>query len=116
MEGDVGHADGGGGGQSGESVGGLLLVVRQEVDLHDGLGMVVIGEQRAQGAVDEARNQHFVVGRLGLAFEETARELARGVVFFPIVDRQREEIGFGSHFRCGANGGQDDSVAAAEHD
>ena len=44
MEGDVGHADGGRGSQSGEGVGGLVLVVRQEVDLHDGLGMIVIGE------------------------------------------------------------------------
>ena len=86
MEGDVGHADGGRGCQGGESIGGLVLVVRQEVDLDDGLGMVVIGEQRAQGAVDEARDEHFVVGGLGLAFEETAREFARGIIFFPIVN------------------------------
>ena len=56
MEGDVGHADGGRGGQGCKSIGSLFLVIRQEVDLHDGLGVVIVGEQRAQGAVDEARN------------------------------------------------------------
>ena len=99
VEGDVGHADGGRGGQGCKRVGRGLFVVREQVHLHDGLGVIVVGEQRAQGAVDEAGDKHFVVGGLGLAFEETARELARGVVFFPIVDRQGEEIGFGSHFR-----------------
>ncbi len=115
MEGDVGHADGGRGGQGCQCIGSLFLVVRQEADLYDGLGMVVIREQRTQGAVDEAGDEHFIVGGLGLALEETAGELARSVVFFPIVDRQGEEIGFGGYFGSGANGGQNDGVAATQH-
>ena len=53
MEGDVGHADGSRSGQGSKSVRRLLLVVRQEVDLHDGLGVVVVGEQRTQCTVDK---------------------------------------------------------------
>ena len=82
----VAHADGSRGGQGGEGVRGCFLVVRKKVDLDDGLCVVVVGEQRAQGAVDEARDEHLVVGGLGFALEETARELARGIVFLPIVD------------------------------
>jgi hypothetical protein len=55
-------------------------------------------EERADRTVDQARGQRLLLGRPRLALEEAAGHLAGGVVFFLVVDGQREEIlpGLGS--------------------
>ncbi len=49
-------------------------------------------EQRSAGTVDQTRGQRLFLGRARLALEETARHLAGGIVFFLVVDRQREKV------------------------
>ncbi|MNY37712.1 hypothetical protein D3C86_1722940 [compost metagenome] len=56
------------------------------------LVLVAIGKQRADRAVDEARNQGFLLARTAFALEIAARDLAGGEVFFLVVHGQREEV------------------------
>ena len=50
------------------------------------------GEQRADGTVNQARGEDFLLGRPAFAFEEAAGNASRGVGAFLVVDRHREEI------------------------
>ncbi len=61
VEGDVAHGDGGRCGQAGERVGHVVAVGREHDYLHEGVGMVVIGEKRTQHAVDQTGGEHLVV-------------------------------------------------------
>ena len=73
-------------------VGIVLHVVASAV--HDDLRLVAVavGEQRPDRPVDQARGQHFLLGRPALALEEAARDLAGGEGLLLVVDGQREEI------------------------
>ena len=51
----------------------------------------VITKQRPDGPVDEAANQGLKLARPRLAAEKAAGNLARGVGFFSVIHRQREE-------------------------
>ena len=48
-------------------------------------------EQRTDRTVDQSRRQGFFLGRATFTLEETARDFTRGVGFFLVVNRQREE-------------------------
>ena len=52
----------------------------------------VLGEQRADRAIDQARDQRFLLGLATFALEEAARDAAAGVELFLVVDGEREEI------------------------
>ena len=49
---DVGDGEGGGGGEAGQGVGQVVAVARDEGDEHLRLGVEVVGEERAEGAVN----------------------------------------------------------------
>jgi hypothetical protein len=49
-------------------------------------------EQRADRAVNESRGQGLFLGRAAFTLEVAAGDAARCVVFFLIVDGQREEV------------------------
>ena len=68
-------------------------VVDRERDRHE-LRVVapVLGEQRADRAVDHARGERRLLARAALALEERAGDFAGGVHPLLDVDRQREEI------------------------
>src|SRR5690606_16766089 len=46
---------------------------------------VVLGEQRADRAVDQARDQRFLLGRTAFALEETTGDAAAGVELLDVV-------------------------------
>ena len=66
-----------------------------------------LGEQRAQGAVDHARDERALLGAAALALEERAGDLARGVHALLDVHRQREEVDIAevARGRCAQNHG-----------
>ena len=66
-------------------------------------------EQRAQRAVDHARDQRRLLAGAALALEEGAGDLARGVHALLDIHRQREEVDVAQVARGG--GGEDDGVA-----
>ena len=61
-------------------------------DDHLRLVAPAVGEQRTDRAVDQARDQRFLLGRTAFALEIAARNAARGVEFFLVVDGERQEI------------------------
>jgi hypothetical protein len=70
----------------------VILLVRGE-DVDDDLDLVLeaLGEERPDGAVDDAAGDDLLVARTALALDEAARDLARGVHLLLVLDRQREE-------------------------
>src|SRR6185436_4529822 len=59
-------------------------------DLH--FVIEAVRKQRPDRAVDEPRGQRLLLGGTALALEEAARDLARGVGLFHVVDREREPV------------------------
>ena len=60
----------------------------------DDLGLVAeaLGEERADRAVDQARDERLVLARPAFALEVAAGDLARGEGLFLVVDGEREEV------------------------
>ncbi len=80
------------GGDHGDDVGVVLHVMAQHGA--DDLRLVVeaLDEERPDRTVDQAGGEGLFLGGTRLTLEETAGDLARRVIFFLVVDRQREEI------------------------
>ena len=68
-------------------------------------------EQRTDGPVDESRCQRLLFRRAPFALEEPARDLARGVGLFLVVDGQREEVLPGARGLGALRRDEDDGVA-----
>ena len=75
-----------------------------------------LGEQRADRPVDQAADQHLLLGRPAFALEEAAGDLAGGEGLFLVVDGQREEILAGLGAAHADRGAEHDRVAIAGHD
>ena len=73
-------------------VGLVLHIVGQNLAYDLGFVLVAIGEQRTDRPVDQARGERFFFGRRAFALEIAARDLARGVIAFLVIDGEREEI------------------------
>ena len=75
-----------------QNVGIVLEIVRQRGDDHLRLVAPAVGEQRADRAVDQARDQRLLFGRTAFALEIAARDAAGGVILFLVVDGERQEV------------------------
>ncbi len=75
----------------------------------------VLGEQRADWPIDEARGQRLLFGRAAFAFEEPAGNAARGVGLLDVIDGQRKEILVGVGDLAGRRGDQNDGLAHGDH-
>ena len=75
-----------------QDVGIVFEIVRQR--RHDHLRLIApaIGEQRADRAVDQARNQRFLLGRTAFALEVAARNAAGRVILLLVVDGEGQEV------------------------
>ena len=76
----------------GDDIGVVLLVVRHHGDGHLRIATPAVGEQRTDGPVDQARGQRVLFGRPAFALEKAAGNAARRVVFFGVVDGERQEV------------------------
>ena len=72
--------------------------------------MVILGEQRADGAVNEAGKQDFLLGGLALTLEEAAGDLAGRVGVLAEIHHQRQEVLADFFFVAHVGGDQDDVV------
>jgi hypothetical protein len=92
------EGDGGGEGESragadnGQHVGVIFAVAGQDVPHDLDFVGVTLGEEGADGAIDEAAGEDFFKSGTAFALEETAGELARRRRPFAIIDRQRKKI------------------------
>ena len=76
----------------GDDVGVVLLVVRHHGDSHLRIAAPAVGEQRTDRPVNQARGQRVFLGRTALALEKAARDAAGRVIFFRVVDCERQEV------------------------
>ena len=99
-----------------EHVGVVLRVGRNQQ--RDDLRLVAPagGEERPDRPIDEPARQHFLLGRLALALEESARDAARRVGVFAVVDREREKVDAVARVGRVAGGDDDHRVARADDD
>src|SRR5262249_25305580 len=70
----------------------VLRVRAEHGDDHLHVVAVALGEERADGAVGQARGEDGVLGRAALALDEAAGDLADGVEALLDVDGEREEV------------------------
>ena len=97
--------------QSGERIGQVFLVARNQVNQHLRVCVVIVREQRPQSAVDQTGDKDFVFRQTGFALEETARKTAYRVVFFLIINRKGHEIHIFPYFGLAANRGEQHRIA-----
>ena len=91
-EGQAGNGQRGGRRDQRHDIGIILQVVGQNLRHHQRFVAIAVGEQRTDGAVDQARDQRLALGRRALALEIAARDLAGGVIAFLVIHGEREEI------------------------
>ena len=94
-EGDVRNGEGCRGGEAGQGVGLNILVGRDQRHGNVDFGVVIRGEQGAEGAVDESGNEDLAVIGLAFAFHETSGVAAAGGVLLLVFDLEGHEIGVG---------------------
>ena len=73
-------------------VGIVLEIVRQRRDDDLGVAAPAVGEQRPDRSIDQPRRQRFFLGRPAFTLEIAARNPAGSVIFFLIIDGQRQEV------------------------
>ena len=109
----AGEAQRGRGGDHRENVGIGLHVVAQHGDDDLRVAAEIIGEQRPDRAVDQARGQRLLVGEPAFALEETAGNTAGRERLFLIVHGEGEEILAGLRGLGGDDGGEHGGLAPA---
>ena len=115
-EGHAGKRQRSRGGDDRQDVRIVLQVMLEDGDDDLRVVLVAVGEERADRAVDQARDQRFLLARAAFALEIAARDLAGGVGLFLVVDGQREEIEARLRLLGRNDGGEHDGLAiGGEH-
>ena len=91
-EGSAGERERSGSRHHRNDVGIVFEIVREHVDGDLRIAAPAVGEQRTDRTVDQARDQRVAFRRTAFALEVAARDAARSVVFFLVVDGEREKI------------------------
>ncbi len=112
----AGQRQRGGGRHHGDDVGIVLLIVREHGDDDLGVAAPALGEQRPDRAVDQPRRQRVLFRRAALALEITAGNAAGRVVFFGVVDGQRQKVDAGLRLLGGDDGGDDGCLTVGGDD
>ncbi len=114
LERDLRQRERGGCAGNRQHVGVVVLVGRQQQ--RDDLRFVAPAgrEERTARPIDEAAGQHLLLGRLAFALEEPARDAARGVGVFAVINRERKEVDPFARVSRVAGGHKDDGVARSD--
>ena len=116
VPGNVGDGQGGGGADQRGDLGGAVVVHGHD-GAHDGHVVAeVIGEQGADGAVDDAGGQDALLAGTALAAVEAAGNTAHGVHLLLEVHGQGEEVDAVAGTGGGGDAAEDAGVAIAHHD
>ncbi len=114
-EGNVGDGERRRGAQDAEDIGIVLHVCGEHGDDDLDIVAIALGEERANGAVDQTRGEDRVLGGAAFALDEAAGNLARGIEPLFDVDGEGEEIDAFTREHARRSGGQNDGFAVA-HD
>ena len=110
-KGNVRERQGTGSGVDADHVGIVLLVGGE--DQRDDLRLIAeaVGEERADGAVDLAAGEDFLLAGTAFTLDEATGDASAGVGVLAVVDREREEIDALPRIWRGHGSGQDDGFA-----
>ena len=114
-EGDVRNGEGGRSGQARQGVGLDILIRRDEVHRYVNLGVVICGEQGAEGTVDQARDEHFAVVGLAFALHEASGVASAGGVLLFVLHLEGHEIGVGFCVLGGHHGTQEHRISHLDY-
>ncbi len=84
VEGYIGYGQCSGGCETGQCIGHIVAVGGEENHIHKHIGVVIVGEEGTQGAVDEPASQYFRVGGSAFSFQESAWKASCGGKFPPV--------------------------------
>ena len=115
-EGNAGKRERGRGGDHRHDIGIVHEVMAQNRAHHQHFVLEAFHEKRADRAIDQPRGEGFLLGGARLALEETAGHLARGIVFFLVMHREREEILPRLGLACVSHGGEHAGFAQRRDD
>ena len=116
VPGDVGDGERGGRTDQRGDLGGAVVVNGHD-RAHDGHVVAeVVGEERADGAVDDAGGQDALLAGTALAAVEAAGDAADGIQLLLKVDAQGEEVDAVAGTGGGGDAAQHARVAVADHD
>ena len=103
------------GGKTCQCIGHIHAICRIKDYIHINLCMVIAGEQRTQGTVNQTTCQNLVVICLTLALCKTAGKTSGCTVLFTILYLQRHKICAGNSILGTANSGQEHGIVHAQH-
>ncbi len=112
---DLADREGRGGGDGAEDVGLVLLVRGEDGDHELDVVLVALGEEGPDRAIGQARREGRRLRGPGLALDEAARDLARGVHPLFEFNGEREEVEPGAGV-APVGGAEDHRVAVANGD
>jgi hypothetical protein len=110
LKGNARNRQGGAGRNQGGDVALDLRVERQHMDDHLHFVEEAFREQRADGAVDQARGQGLELAGTAFALEKAAGNAAGGIGFFQVIHRQGEKVLAWLGIGLGDHGGQHDGA------
>ena len=115
FEGNVGACEGSRCGKTCKGIGHVHTVGTEEDDVDINLGVIIAGEEGAEGAVNESGGKDFVVTGATFALGETSGEASGGRVLLFVVALKGHEVGAGGSVFGTADGGKQHRVVHAEH-
>ena len=95
---------------------GWILIRRDEVHRYVNLGVVICGEQGAEGSVDQARDEHFAVVGFAFALHEASGVTSAGGVLLFVFHLKVHEIGVGFCVLGGHHGTKEHRISHLHHD
>ena len=116
VPGDVGDSQGGGGADEGGDLRRAVVIHGHDGAHHGHIVAEVVGEQGANGAVDDAAGQDALLPGTALAAVEAAGDAAHGVHLLLKVHAQGEEVDTVTGTGRGGDAAQHAGIAVAHHD
>jgi len=114
VEGDVRYGEGCRSSEPSQSIRHIYTIRREENDIDEDFGMVVIWEEGAQGTVYETTSQDFIVRSLAFAAREATREATESGILLLVLDLEGHKVNPRIGILGCAYSGQQDGIPHAK--
>ena len=114
VEGDVRYGEGCRSSEPSQSIRHIYTIRREENDIDEDFGMVVIWEEGTQGTVYETASQDFIVRSLAFAAREATREATESGILLLVLDLEGHEVNPRIGILGCAYSGQQDGIPHAK--
>jgi hypothetical protein len=114
VEGDVRYGEGCRSSEPSQSIRHIYTIRREENDIDEDFGMVVIWEEGTQGTVYETASQDFIVRSLAFAAREATREATESGILLLVLDLEGHKVNPRIGILGCAYSGQQDGIPHAK--